>query len=168
MSIFLTSTQESYGLLCSQDSYASCFRFFEPRGVHVEQLGEKTLEQLVSKAYLNTPHDVFSLTAGKLCGLPQCGPKQAQILVNGIHQARNTTLTRLLFAFGIYGIEEHSAYSLAGKFNNLRAIQSADMHSLKKLLPESSAVNLYNFFRHQANISAIEKLMSEITIVSPM
>ncbi|EOI1209805.1 hypothetical protein ACMGL2_005598, partial [Klebsiella pneumoniae] len=49
MSIELSSTQNTYGLLNSGNPYSACWRFFEPRGVHIDQLGEKTLKQLVEK-----------------------------------------------------------------------------------------------------------------------
>ncbi|HGV4480593.1 TPA: hypothetical protein ACNHAG_005129, partial [Klebsiella pneumoniae] len=106
MSIELSSTQNTYGLLNSGNPYSACWRFFEPRGVHIDQLGEYTLKQLVEKMYVQKPLDMFSMSAGKLTGLKQFGPRQAMNICKGIERAKNVRLGPLLFACGIYGVEE--------------------------------------------------------------
>ncbi|CAM7760575.1 helix-hairpin-helix domain-containing protein [Klebsiella pneumoniae] len=163
MSIELSSTQNTYGLLNSGNPYSACWRFFEPRGVHIDQLGEKTLKQLVEKMYVQKPLDMFSMSAGKLTGLKQFGPRQAMNICKGIERAKNVRLGPLLFACGIYGVEEEEAWLLAEKFKSLEALYDASVDSLLShgFLNESVAVNAYNFFRHPANVLALTELQEK-------
>lgn len=163
MSIELNSTKNTYGLLNSGSPFSSCWRFFEPRGVHIDQLGEYTLKQLVEKCYVQKPLDMFSMTAGKLTGLKQCGPKQAMNICEGVEQAKDVRLGALLFACGIYGVEEEEAWFLADKFKSLEALYGASVDSLlnQDFLNESVAVNVYNFFHHPANVSALTELQEK-------
>lgn len=163
MSIELSSTQNTYGLLNSGNPYSACWRFFEPRGVHIDQLGETTLKLLVKKEYVTKPLDMFSMTPGKLCGLPRCGPLQAMNIFEGIERAKNVRLGPLLFACGIYGVEEEEAWLLAEKFKSLEALYDASVDSLLSngFLNESVAVNAYNFFRHPANVLALTELQEK-------
>lgn len=165
MSIFSSSSLDTFGLLCSPDPYASCMRFFDTRGLHIEQLGEKSLWQLIEKEYLTHPIDIFGLTAGKLTGLHMFGPKQAQNVANGINKARETSLMRLIFAFGIYGIEDHMSLHLADHFGTLHVFMTAKISDLQHILPEALAVNVHNFLQHPENIKAINDLLTEIKIV---
>ena len=89
------------------------------------------------------------MTAGKLTGLDQSGPKLASIICRGIEQAKDVQLGELLFACGIYGVEEEEAWLLAKRFSNLEALYGASIDSLMSynLLNEAVAVNTYNFFR---------------------
>lgn len=162
MSIRLNSSKNTYGLLSSGSPYSTCWRFFEPRGVHIEQLGEYTLKQLVDKLYVLKPLDMFSVTAGKLTGLAQCGPRQANNICRGIEKAKNVQLGSLLFACGIYGVEEEEAWLLAEKFKSIEALFNVSIDSLmgSDLLNEVVAVNTYNFFHHPDNLSALNNLQS--------
>lgn len=121
------------------------------------------LRQLVEKCYVGKPLDMFSMTVGKLTGLAQCGPKQASIICRGIEQAKEVQLGALLFACGIYGVEEDEAWLLAEKFKNLEALSSASIDSLmiSNLLNEAVAVNAYNFFHNQVNISTLNELQAK-------
>lgn len=51
-------------------------------------MGDKIIDQLVEKEYVNTPADLFKLTAGKLTGLDRMGPKSAQNVVNALEAAK--------------------------------------------------------------------------------
>ena len=161
------SSKETFGLLASPNPYASCMRFFSPQGIHVDQLGEVTLRRLLEKEYVSSPIHVFSLSAGRLVGIEQSGPRQAQNIVNAIERARNTTLARFIYSCGIYSIENYSALELAYYFNDLESLQNADIATLHRRLHEVEAANIYNFFRHPANIDLIDALMKEIRILQP-
>lgn len=167
MSLILFSSQETFGLLSSPNTCASCIHFFDAEGIHVDQLGVATIRQLTTRDYLRNPIDVFSLTAGKLTGLPQIGPRQAQKIVNGIAQAKSTTLARLIYSCGIYSIDVHNSYKIANHFKGLESIKNADIPDLNRILYEVEAVNVHNFFRHPININLLEQLEKKIQIVSP-
>ncbi|AEW91961.1 DNA ligase [Klebsiella pneumoniae] len=163
MSIELSSTQNTYGLLNSGNPYSACWRFFEPRGVHIDQLGEKTLKQLVEKRLIQKPLNMFFISYGALIGIDRGGLKQARKIYEGIERAKNVRLGPLLFACGIYGVEEEEAWLLAEKFNSLEALYDASVDSLLShgFLNESVAVNAYNFFRHPANVLALTELQEK-------
>ncbi|VGB04692.1 DNA ligase [Klebsiella pneumoniae] len=103
------------------------------------------------------------MSAGKLTGLKQFGPRQAMNICKGIERAKNVRLGPLLFACGIYGVEEEEAWLLAEKFKSLEALYDASVDSLLShgFLNESVAVNAYNFFRHPANVLALTELQEK-------
>lgn len=165
MSIIRSSSLDTFGLLCSPDPYASCMRFFDVRGIHIEQLGVKSITQLIENQYILKPVDIFKLTAGKLTGLSRLGPRQAQNVINGITECRETSLKKLIFACGIYGIEEHMSFQLAQYFGNIETLLRVTLNDLECILPEALAVNVSNFLTHSENIKALEELFSEINVI---
>ncbi|OZT82445.1 DNA ligase, partial [Vibrio sp. 03_296] len=72
------------------------------------------------KEMVETPADLFTLSAGVLTVLERMGPKSAQNIVNALNVAKETTLARFLYSLGIREVGEATAANLARHFKTLK------------------------------------------------
>ena len=69
--------------------------------MNIDGLGDERIAQLIEAGLVETPADLYGLTAEQLAGLPRMGEKSAANLLAAIDGSRQTTLPRFLFALGI-------------------------------------------------------------------
>ncbi|CNF23575.1 NAD-dependent DNA ligase LigA [Yersinia kristensenii] len=153
------------GLFCAAQRKEALKHFVSRRALDVEGMGDKIIEQLVEKQYVENPADLFTLTAGKLTGLDRMGPKSAQNLIAALEKAKQTTFARFLYALGIREVGEATAANLAAHFRNLTNLRAADIEALKSVpdVGEIVAKHVLNFLGEEHNqkvIEALEKVIS--------
>ncbi|MBW5810775.1 NAD-dependent DNA ligase LigA [Yersinia kristensenii] len=153
------------GLFCAAQRKEALKHFVSRRALDVEGMGDKIIEQLVEKQYVENPADLFTLTAGKLTGLDRMGPKSAQNLIAALEKAKQTTFARFLYALGIREVGEATAANLAAHFLNLTNLRAADIEALKSVpdVGEIVAKHVLNFLGEEHNqkvIEALEKVIS--------
>ena len=137
------------------------------RAMDVEGLGEKLVEQLVNDGRLNTPADLYTLTAAELGALKfvaqkpedgkpaerRFGEKNAASLFKAIEKSKQTTLPRLLFALGIPQVGESTARALAEQFGDLEPLMNADAAKIEET-PDVGPVVSQEIARFFANPDA--------------
>ncbi len=79
---------------------------------------------------MESPADLFSLTASALTMLERMGLKSATNLVQAIEAAKTTTLAKFLYALGIREVGESTAANLARHFKELDALKQANVEPL--------------------------------------
>ncbi|MBS9424878.1 NAD-dependent DNA ligase LigA [Photorhabdus caribbeanensis] len=154
------------GLVCGAQRKEALRHFVSRRAMDVDGMGEKIIDQLVDKEYVETPADLFRLTAGKLTGLERMGPKSAQNVVDALEKAKKTTFARFLYALGIREVGEATAANLAAHFGELDKLRSADEEALKEVqdVGEVVAKHVVNFFSEPHNQAVIDDLIDNIGI----
>ncbi|MCA6223066.1 NAD-dependent DNA ligase LigA [Photorhabdus antumapuensis] len=154
------------GLVCGAQRKEALRHFVSRRAMDVDGMGEKIIDQLVDKEYVETPADLFRLTAGKLTGLDRMGPKSAQNVVDALEKAKKTTFARFLYALGIREVGEATAANLAAHFGELGKLRSADEEALKEVqdVGEVVAKHVVNFFSEPHNQTVIDDLIDNIGI----
>ncbi|WP_391528861.1 NAD-dependent DNA ligase LigA [Photorhabdus akhurstii] len=154
------------GLVCGAQRKEALRHFVSRRAMDVDGMGEKIIDQLVDKEYVETPADLFRLTAGKLTGLDRMGPKSAQNVVDALEKAKETTFARFLYALGIREVGEATAANLAAHFGELDKLRSADEEALKEVqdVGEVVAKHVVNFFNEPHNQTVINDLIDNIGI----
>ncbi|WP_145498986.1 NAD-dependent DNA ligase LigA [Yersinia bercovieri] len=153
------------GLFCAAQRKEALKHFVSRRALDVDGMGDKIIEQLVEKQYVENPADLFELTAGKLTGLDRMGPKSAQNLIVALERAKQTTFARFLYALGIREVGEATAANLAAHFRNMENLRAADIDELKSVpdVGEVVAKHVLNFLGEEHNqrvIEALEKVIS--------
>ena len=153
------------GLFCAAQRKEALKHFVSRRALDVDGMGDKIIEQLVEKQYVENPADLFELTAGKLTGLDRMGPKSAQNLIAALEKAKQTTFARFLYALGIREVGEATAANLAAHFCNLENLRAADIDALKSVPDVGDVVarHVRNFLSEEHNqkvIAALEKVIS--------
>ena len=157
------------GLFCAAQRKEALKHFVSRRALDVDGMGDKIIEQLVEKQYVENPADLFTLTAGKLTGLDRMGPKSAQNLIVALEKAKQTTFARFLYALGIREVGEATAANLAAHFRNLESLRAADIEALKSVpdVGEVVAKHVVNFLGEEHNQKVIEALEKVITWPEP-
>ncbi|OCQ51309.1 DNA ligase [Photorhabdus australis subsp. thailandensis] len=154
------------GLVCGAQRKEALRHFVSRRAMDVDGMGEKIIDQLVDKEYVETPADLFRLTAGKLTGLDRMGPKSAQNVVEALEKAKKTTFARFLYALGIREVGEATAANLAAYFGDLNKLRTADEEALKEVqdVGEVVAKHVVHFFNEPHNQKVIDDLIGNIGV----
>ena len=157
------------GLICGAQRKGALKHFVSRRAMDIDGMGEKIIDQLVDKEYVQNPADLFDLTAGKLTGLDRMGPKSAQNVVNALEKAKQTTFARFLYALGISEVGEATAANLASHFGTLEALMAADMEALIAVpdVGQVVASHIRNFMDEESNREVIRLLVEKAGVHWP-
>jgi DNA ligase (NAD+) len=148
------------GLFCPAQRREALRHFASRRAMDIEGLGEKLVDQLVDKALVDSPADLYRLDADSLAKLERMGRKSAENLVQALERSKQTTLARFLFALGIREVGEATAQALAAHFGDLQPLMDADQETLQQV-PDVGpvvAAHVVGFFRQQHNRDVIRQL----------
>ncbi|HSW32379.1 MAG TPA: NAD-dependent DNA ligase LigA, partial [Steroidobacteraceae bacterium] len=150
----------SGGLVCRAQRREALRHFASRRAMDIEGLGDKLVEQLVDAGRVETPADLYSLTADELASLERMGAKSAANLVESLRRSKRTTLARFLFALGIRDVGESTALALANHFGGLEAIAGASAEEIEQVRDVGPAVaaHLRDFFAEARNLAVIASL----------
>lgn len=157
------------GLICGAQRKEALKHFVSRRAMDVDGMGDKIIDQLVEKEYVQTPADLYQLSAGKLTGLDRMGPKSAQKLIDALEKSKQTTLARFIYALGIREVGEATAANLAAHYATLDAVMAADEESLKTVqdIGHVVAKHVVNFFHEAHNQAVINDLITKANIHWP-
>ena len=115
----------SGGLYCAAQRKELIRHFASRRAMDIEGLGDKLVEQLVDHELVDTPADIYRLTAKQLAELERMGDKSAQNLVAAMEASKHRTLGRFIFALGVPDVGETTANDLANHFRELDGLIEA-------------------------------------------
>ncbi|NVJ58258.1 MAG: NAD-dependent DNA ligase LigA [Vibrionaceae bacterium] len=151
------------GLVCQAQRKEALKHFVSRKALDVDGLGVKVIEQLVDREMVETPADLFKLSAGVITVLDRMGPKSAQNVVDALVKAKQTTLPRFLYALGIREVGEATAANLAQHFKTLEAVQSATHEQLVEVQDIGTIVasHITAFFAQERNQQVIDDLIAQ-------
>lgn len=152
----------SGGLLCPAQKKQAIIHFASRRGMNIEGLGDKLVDQLVDTGSVRTPADLYSLDEDKLISLPRMGKKSAGNLLESLKKRRSPALAQFIYALGIPNVGVTTARELARYFDNFSRLQKADVEILQKI-PDVGLIvaqSIADFFAEKHNIDVIKKLFS--------
>ena len=149
------------GLYCPAQLKESIKHFSSRKAMDVDGLGDKIVEQLVSKSLIKTAADLYDLSINDLAGLDRMAEKSAGNLKASIEKSLVTTLPRFIYALGIREVGEVTAESLVNHFRDLAAIQQASLDELKTVQDVGPIVaqHVISFFEEAHNQDVIERLI---------
>ena len=87
--------------------------FVSKKGMNIEGLGEKIIEQLMNEGLITDAADIFELTIGDVDHLDRFADKSAENLITSITAAKTVSLEKFLFALGIRYVGEETALLIA-------------------------------------------------------
>lgn len=151
----------SGGLFCPAQRRQAIRHFASRRAMDIEGLGDKLVDQLVSRDMVKSPADIYTLQIPALETMERMGNKSAQNLLDAVDKSRQTTLARFLFALGIREVGETTARSLARYFGDLQPLMMADEEALQAVddVGPVVAAHVVTFFRQRHNQEVIERLL---------
>lgn len=164
---------KSAALFCSNKK---CFakllkniiHFVSKKAFNIDGMGKKIVEQLMNEGLIKNTADIFYLSKSDLENLNRFAEKSAENLIISINSAREITLPRLIFSFGIPHVGEESAIALAGHFGRLEKIRIAKKEELENVVDVGPRVadSIINYFSDESNKKIIDKILENITINS--
>ncbi len=151
----------SGGLFCPAQRRQAIRHFAARRAMDIEGLGDKLIDQLVSRGMVETPADLFHLQLDELEQMERMGRKSATNLLEALEKSKQTSLGRFLFALGIREVGEATAQALANHFGELQPIMQADIEALIQVSDVGPVVaqHLFTFFRQEHNREVIQALI---------
>jgi len=135
--------------------------FVAKGGMDIDHLGEKVVEQLYTKGLVETPSDIYSLTANQLYQLEGFKEKSVKNLINSIEASKDVALDRFIMALGIKYVGSGTAELLAKKAGTIEMLQQIDYDSLVSIegVGEKVATAVIDFFRDNAQQKEIKRLL---------
>lgn len=149
------------GLFCEAQRKEAIKHFASRKALDIDGMGDKVVEQLIDKELIESPADLFRLTASAMTMLERMGMKSATKLVAAINVAKETTFSRFLYALGIREVGEATAANLAAYFKTLDALKTANAEEFIKVDDVGTivAAHLEHFFAQFHNLEVIDKLV---------
>ena len=150
------------GLFCAAQRREALLHFASRRALDIEGLGDKLVDQLVTRQLVHTPADIYRLTVDTLAGLDRMAEKSATKLIAAIERSKSTTLARFIYALGIPTVGEATAKDLAQHFGTLDALITADETTLMQVRDVGPVVAqaIVQFFSEAHNRDVIQHLRS--------
>lgn len=146
------------------------FTLFVSRdALNVDGLSESTLEKFLARGFLHEFADLFKLSRyeEEITQMDGFGEKSYRNLKESLEQARNTTLSRLIYGLGIENIGVANAKMLCRHFRyDLPALRGATLEELAEIdgIGEVIALSVRAFFDDEKNREQLDRLLPELNI----
>ena len=152
------------GMKCQAQRAEGIKHFASRKALNIEGLGDKLIEQMVDKALIKKPVDLYQLDRAHLMGLERMGAKSADNVLRAIEKSRETTLARFIYALGIREVGETTAKNLAKHFKNFPDLHIATKEQLIEVndVGDVVAQEIYDYFQNQRKLDHVTALMHEL------
>ncbi len=150
------------GFNCAAQRKEALRHFASRRAMDIEGLGDKLIDQLVDKAMIATPADLYTLRAEALAELDRMGDKSAARVLASLERSKSTSLARFLHALGIRDVGEATAAALVAHFGTLGALEAATLEQILEV-PDVGpviAAHIKTFFASSSNHSIVQRLIA--------
>jgi DNA ligase (NAD+) len=151
------------GLVCPAQRKQKLLHMLSRKGLNVDGIGKKLVNQLVDTGLVATLVDVFRLTADQLMALDRMGEKSANKLIAALEQAKKTALPRFVYGLGIPEVGESTALALADYFHHdLSALRQANVKALCAIHDVGTVIadNIVHFFAEPHNQEVIDGVLA--------
>jgi len=154
---------------CFAQEMENLVHFVSKKGMNIDGLGEKIVEQLVLEGLVSDPADFFELTVDDLGTLDRFAEKSAQNLIAAIEGSKKVALSKFLFALGIRHVGEETAELIANHFGTLAAIRNASVEDIDAIegVGEVMTRSLYEWMHNKKNETLLNRLLSHVRIENP-
>ena len=148
------------GLFCPAQRKQAVQHFASRRAMDIEGLGDKLIEQVVERGWVQHLPDIYAVSQARWVTLERMGEKSARNLMQALAQSRQTTLPRFLYALGIRHVGEATARDLAHHFGRLEALVQASVDELLAVNDVGPAVaqSIWVFFDQAHNREMVQAL----------
>lgn len=119
------------GVGCKAQLKGVVRHFASRKAMNIDGLGDKLIDQLVDEGLLKSVADLFRLTQDGVGALDRMGEKSSENLLLSVAAARQTTLSKFIYALGIREVGEATARSLSEHFMTLDAMLAASVEALE-------------------------------------
>ena len=147
----------------------ACIKHFASKGAFdIEGLGDKIVEQIVTKGLCSSYADIFSLNLEKLKRLERMGDLSAGNILQAIEKSKKITFGRFIYSLGIRHVGEHISRILADRFNSLESFSRAALDEIMSVegIGPVVAETIVDFFKNHKNNDTLRRIIeSGVTII---
>jgi DNA ligase (NAD+) len=145
---------------CPAKLRESLLHWASRKSMRIDGLGEKLVDQLISKELVHDVSDLYRLTTDDLAFLDRMGEKSARNLAAEIEESRKLDFSRLLFGIGIRHVGERTAQLLAEHFGSMERLAEATPQELEQVneVGPKLAESIHHFFQEKQNRALIKRL----------
>jgi DNA ligase (NAD+) len=118
---------------CPSVTKESIKHFASRKALNIERVGDRLIEELVDKGFVQKFSDLYRLEKDILLSLERKGEKSVQNILSSIEKSKTTTLARFIYALGIRFVGEQTAKTLEKHFQCIDHFLGADELSLIEL-----------------------------------
>lgn len=150
--------------------HVKAFSLFVSRdALNIEGLSDATLEKFLENHIVEALPDLFHLDEHKeeIVTMEGFGEKSYNNFISNIEAARNTEVSRLVYALGIPGIGVSNAKMLARYFDNdIEKIRNASVEELSSISGVGAVManSVREYFDNEKNVQQLELLLKELTL----
>jgi len=150
---------------CFAQELERIVHFVSKKGMNIDGMGERIVEQLVHEGLVADSADIYELQKGDLEPLERFAEKSADNLIKAIEKSKKVELRKFIFALGIRHVGEETAELLANKFSMINHIKKASYEELDEIegVGEIVARSVYDWMRDPQNEKLLKRLLEYIT-----
>jgi len=147
---------------CPEQQLRRIAYFVSKDAMDIDNMGEKVVEQLVKKRFVQTASDIFTLTADQLYQLDNFKEKSVSNLLASIEKAKTVTLPRFIMALGIKHIGEGTSELLANRAGDVDTLAKMTAEELISIegIGGKVAASVIEYFSDPFNWEEIKKMLS--------
>lgn len=151
---------------CPAKKRENLIHFVSKKGLNIEGMGEKIVEEFVDLGLIHTRADIFRLHKDDIEGLEGFGEKSAEKLISSIMKARKVSFSRFLFALGIRHVGEETARDIANHFGTMTKLEKATEEEINSIprIGVQIAQSLRTWFSDITNTKELTDLLQYIQI----
>ena len=157
---------------CPAKKIKSYAQFVSRNAMNIDGLSEMTLEKFLGRGFLHRFGDLFRLREHRddIISMEGFGQKSFDNLMDSLERAKDTTVSRLLFALGIPNFGVANARVIAEAFHSdFAKIRSASEEELMAIdgVGAVMAASFVKWFRDPENAADLDDLLTEIRLEQP-
>ena len=145
---------------CPAKRKESVLHYASRHAMNIDGLGDKIVDQLVDKGLVKDVADLYALKEEEVAALDRMAEKSAQNLLEEIEGSKKISLSRLIYALGIFSVGERTGQLLAEQFSSLEELAAAKEEQLEAVheVGPKIAASIVEFFSEPANRQLIKRL----------
>ncbi len=121
------------GAECPAQLIRNIMHFVSRDAMDIDGVGPAVLQQMIDKALIASPADLYYLEEGAISGLDRMGKKSAQNTMKAIEKSKKNDLSRLLYALGIRQVGAKAGKVLAAHFKTFDAFANTTLDELTEI-----------------------------------
>ncbi|MDO5124698.1 MAG: NAD-dependent DNA ligase LigA [Eubacteriales bacterium] len=147
---------------CPEQLMRHLIHFVSRDGMDIDGLGPAVLRQLIEAKLINSPADLYRLTAEDILSLDRKGVKSAANLLTALEKSKDRELYRLVYALGIRHIGLKAAKLMCEKLRTVDSIFEASLEDYTSIdgFGEIMAKSAYDYFSLPSTKALITELVS--------
>jgi DNA ligase (NAD+) len=151
---------------CPAKHLEGLIHFVSKKGMNIEGLGEKIVEEFREIGLITDESSIFRLKHENIVGLEGFGEKSAENIIASINAARTAPLGKFLYSLGIRHVGETTAKDVAKHFGTIESIRRATYDELLEVegIGEKVAQSMVDYFSNPSSQKLLDELLKEVHV----